>query len=119
MSKGSEIYKALIDDLVKMSRSCVSANRVIKGKVPGAVAAETGINDVLAKLDDKDKTILAQYVLDAYHCGIYDTLEQLEWLRECKDMVITVEGEVLPAGKYEGIPNDYIGRRDDWEWPED
>lgn len=43
----------------------------------------------------------------------------MEWLRECKDMVITVEGEVLPAGKYEGIPFDYIGRRENWEWPED
>ena len=119
MSKGAEIYKAFIDDLVKMSRSCASANGVRKGKVPGVVAAKTGINDVLAKLDDKEKAILAEYVLDAYHAGIYDTLEQLEWLRECKDMVITAEGETLPTGKYEGIPNDYIGRRENWEWPED
>lgn len=118
MSNGSELYKGLIDELVKMSRSCVAANRVISGEVCG-VEAETGINDVLGKLNEKEKSILAQYVLDAYHSGIYDTLEQLEWLRECKGMVITVEGEVLPAGKYEGIPNDYIGRRDDWEWPED
>ena len=118
MSKGSEIYKNLIDELVKMSRSCVAANRIIKGEVKG-VETETGINDVLDKLDEKEREILAQYVLNAYHSGIYDTLEQLEWLRVCKNMVITVEGEILPTGEYEGIPCDYIGRREDWEWPED
>lgn len=31
---------------------------------------------------------MAAFVLDAYGSGIYDTLEQLEWLRCCKDMVM-------------------------------
>ena len=117
MEKGRELYKTLIDELVKMSRRCADANNVKKGSVRG-IAAESGINDVLAKLDEKDREILAAFVLDAYGSGIYDTLEQLEWLRCCKDMVITVEGEELPTGKFEGIPCDYIGRRDGWEWPE-
>lgn len=33
-------------------------------------------------------------------------------------MDITINGEKLPLDKYEGIPNDYIGRRADWEWLE-
>ncbi|WP_312431041.1 DUF6547 family protein [Lacrimispora sp.] len=118
MNKGLELYKALIDKLVQMSRSCAAANSIIKGKVHGT-EAETGINDVLFKLNEKEKTILAKYVLNTYHSGIYDTLEQLEWLRECKAMVITVDGEILPTGKYEGMPCDYIGHHENWEWPKD
>ena len=118
MEKGAEIYKNLIDELVKMSRSCADARTVKKGSVPGIDAEKRGINDVLIKLDENERDILSKFIIEAYHAGIYDTLEQFEWLRSCKNMVITVEGEALPLGKYEGIPNDYIGRRSGWEWPD-
>lgn len=117
MSKGKEIYKNFIDDLVKMSRSCVSADNVKTANVRG-IDAKTGINDILNKLNEQERRILAEYILGTYHSGIYDTLEQLEWLRTCKEMVIIVDGEVLPTGMYEGIPCDYIGRHQGWEWPE-
>ncbi len=119
MNKGLEIYRNIIDELVKMSRSCADANAVKKGNIQGIDAEVTGANDILNRLSDRERDILAGFILDVYHAGIYDTLEQLEWLRCCKDMVITVEGEVLPMGKYEGIACDYIGRRADWVWPED
>lgn len=118
MGKGAEIYKNFIDELVKMSRSCTDARAVKKGRVPGIDAEKMGINEVLNKLDENERDVLSKFIIEAYHAGIYDTLEQLEWLRCCKNMVITVEGETLPLGKYEGIPNDYIGRRSDWEWSE-
>ena len=117
MDKGAAIYQKFIDDLVKMSRSCADANAVKKGKVPGINAEKTGINDILQKLNEQERNILAGFIIEAYSAGIYDTLEQLEWLRCRKDMVVTVENEVLPMGKYEGIPCDYVGRRSgDWEW---
>ena len=119
MEKGAEIYKNLIDELVKMSRSCADARAVKKGRVPGIDAEKMGINEVLNRLDENERDILSKFIVEAYHAGIYDTLEQLEWLRCCKNMVITVEGETLPLGKYEGIPNDYIGRRYGWEWSDD
>lgn len=118
MDKGTEIYQELIDSLVKLSRSCIGANCVMQGEVRGS-DSESGINDVLAKLSEKEREHLAEYVLSTYSAGIYDTLEQLEWLRECKDMIITVQGEVLPIDKFEGIPCDYIGRRSNWEWTEE
>lgn len=117
MSKGLEIYKSLIDELVKKSHSCVPANSVKNADIRGT-EAKTGINDILSKLSKQERSILAEYTLETYHEGIYDTLEQLEWLRTCKEMVIIVEGEILPTGMYEGIPFDYIGRRQGWEWPE-
>ena len=42
----------------------------------------------------------------------------LEWLRECKGMKISVEGEELSAGQYEGFPCDFIGRCKGQEWPD-
>ena len=120
MDKGAEIYKKFIDDLVEMSRSCVDSNLVKKGKVTENDETNKEMNKILKKLNQKERDILSEFILDTYNSGIYDTLEQLEWLRVCKDMVITVEGENLPLGKYEGISCDYIGRQSgDWEWPKD
>lgn len=102
-----------------MSKSCADARAVKKGKVPGIDAEKTGINELLSKFNDNERDILANFIVKAYHAGIYDTLEKLEWLRCSKNMIITVEGETLPLDKYEGIPNDYIGRRSDWEWPDE
>ena len=117
METGVSLYKAFIDELVKMSQSCVDATRVEKGEVHGS-AAKSGINDVLEKLSEEERKILAQYILETYTAGIYDTLDKMEWLRECRSMVISIENEVLPAGKFEGMPCDYIGRKNGWEWPE-
>ena len=120
LRNGIELYKKFIDELVEMSRSCADSNAVKTGKIPGIDAANKEINKILKKLNQKERNILSEFILDTYNSGIYDTLEQLEWLRCCKDMVITVEGENLPLGKYEGISCDYIGRRSGkWEWPDD
>lgn len=118
MDKGTRLYQTFIDDLVRMTKSCVDASNVEKGEVRGA-GAENEINEILAKLSDSERKVLSEYVLDAYSAGIYDTLEQLEWLRECKNLVLTAEGEVLPAGRFEGMPCDYIGRKNGWQWPEE
>jgi hypothetical protein len=114
-----EMYKEIIDELANMSKDCADARGVKKGKLPGTDAEQMGMNDILKKLNDTERDILAELIIDVYHSGIYDTLEKLEWLRCCKNMELTVEGEKLPLDKYEGIPNDYIGRRSDWEWPEE
>ena len=119
MDKATEMYKEIIDELANMSKDCADARGVKKGKLPGTDAEQMGMNDILKKLNDTERDILAELIIDVYHSGIYDTLEKQEWLRCCKNMELTVEGEKLPLDKYEGIPNDYIGRRSDWEWPEE
>lgn len=65
MDKGTELYQKLIDELVEMSQSCVSSDRVRKGDV---VCGETksGMNSILAKLTQSDRDILADYVLKTY-----------------------------------------------------
>ena len=115
MDKGAAIYKEFIDELVDMSRRCSHEGRVRTGHDPW----NNAMNAILEKLDDRERTVLANYVLDAYHSAIHDTLALLEWMRCCKGMTITAEGELLPIGEYEGMHCDYIGRRADWEWPDE
>lgn len=116
VDKGTKIYQEIIDELVRKSKSCVSANWVINGEAKGIGEHIAKLNELFAKLTTEEREILAQFVLDAYSAGIYDTLCDLEWYIDCKNMKITVEGEELPTTRFEGLGNDFIGRCDDWEW---
>lgn len=116
MDKGTKLYQDLIDELVKMSRECVDANNVKKGSVPYADSGE--INAVLQKLSDKDREIVSEFILGVYSSAIFDVLDLLEWYTSCGKMKISIEGETLPTDKFEGMQNDFIGRRDGWEWTE-
>ena len=118
MDKGTMIYQEIVDELVNKSRNCVDANWAVKGEAKGTGKHIARLNKLFAKLTQEERETLAEYAADAYMSGIYDTLCELEWYIDCKDMVITVEGEELPTTKFEGIGNDFIGRRDGWEWNE-
>ena len=116
MDKGTKLYQNLIDELVKISRECADANNVKKGSMPYADSEE--INAVLQKLSDKDREVLSKFILGAYSSAIFDVLDLLEWYASCKDMKISIEGETLLIDKFEGMQNDFIGRRDGWDWTE-
>jgi hypothetical protein len=119
MDKGTEIYQELIDGLVEKSKNCVGASWARKGKAVGTDELITKLNALFEKLSEEERETIAQFVADEYMSGIYDTLTELEWYVDCRDMKISVEDEELPTQKYEGIGNDFIGRRSgDWEWRE-
>ena len=118
MNKGKEIYKNIIDKLVDKSKNCVSADWAISGKVKGNSKDTEKLNAIFSKLSKYERKVLAQYLLETYADGIYDALCEIEWYIDCKDMKITVEGEELPITAFEGLGNDFIGRRNDWEWSE-
>lgn len=115
MDKGTKLYQEMMDGLVKMSRSCAGASNLRRGKAPGDSSEQ--LNLVLSQLSEEQRNVLADYLLAVYVDGIYDTLDHLEWLRCVKNMSISLEGEELPVGKYEGLSYDFIGRRQGWEWP--
>lgn len=116
MDKGTKIYQEIVDELVNKSKSCVNANWAIDGEAKGVGEHISELNKLFLKMTPEEREIIAQYALDAYMSGIYDTLCDLEWYIDCKDMKITVEGEELPTTKFEGLGNDFIGRREGWEW---
>lgn len=117
MDNATKMYQELIDELAEKSKSCVYANNIKKGTVPGVDTEK--INAVLNRLTEEERNTLAKFVTETYSSGIFDVLDLLEWYACCKDMKISIEGEVLPTDKFEGIQNDFIGRREGWEWPED
>lgn len=119
MDKGTEIYRELIDSLVEKSRSCVCANWVKNIALNANTDESKRLKSVVESLTPEQREVLADNTLGAYMDGIYDTLCELEWYIDCKEMEITVEGEKLPTTKFEGLGNDFIGRRDGWEWPDD
>lgn len=120
MDKGTQIYQELIDEFAKKSQECVASNWALHGEAKGTDEHIRKLNKLFKKLSEDERQTLAQYALEAYTDGIYDTLCEIEWYVDCRDMTITVEGEQLPTQKFEGIGNDFIGRRDgDWDWPEE
>ena len=116
MDKGTIIYQEIIDKLAEKSKSCVDAKWAINGEAKGTGDHILKLNKLFAKLSLEERETIAQYALNTYMSGIYDTLCELEWYIDCKNLEITVEGEVLPTRKFEGIGNDFIGRCNDWEW---
>lgn len=118
MDNGTKSYQELVDTLVDKSKSCVAANWALNGEAKGVSEHISKLNEVFSKLTIEERETLAKYVLDAYSDGIYDTLCELEWYIDCKEMKISVEGEELPTTKFEGLGNDFIGRCEGWEWTE-
>lgn len=118
MDKGTKIYQEIIDTLVSRSKSCADSDQVLNGEAKGISEHICKLNKLFSKLTGEEREILASFVLDAYSSGIYDTLCELEWYIDCKEMKISVEGEELPTTRFEGLGNDFIGRREGWEWTE-
>lgn len=66
------------------------------------------INELLSDLSDSQREILAGMLEDQFSRGVFESLKVLE------DLKI----EPFLDG-YEGSPyHDFVGRLDDWEWPE-
>ena len=115
MSKPRE-YREMIDTLVEMchkGQGQIAARRVREGiwhreASPDVLSDYHKINLLLARLSVDDREIIASLLAQAVECGVFEALKVLE------------QYEVAPFETgYEGSPyNDFIGRLDDWEWPE-
>lgn len=119
MDKGTQIYQKLIDELAEMSQECAGQQWALKGRAVGTDEYVQRLNELFPKLTDDERKTLAEFALNEYMSGMFDTLAHLEWYIDCEDMKITVGGEELPTQKYNGLSGDFIGRRDEddkWEW---
>lgn len=112
MDKGTELYKKLIDEFAEMSEKSVYDETVRENNV----GFDRGMNSVIKKLSPEDRNTLADYINKAYSARIFDVLCLLEWYICCRDMKITIDGELLPTDRFEGMQNDFIGRCDGWQW---
>ncbi|QQR87979.1 MAG: hypothetical protein IPJ76_07130 [Flavobacteriales bacterium] len=75
---------------------------------PDFIPEQHEINLLLGRLSISDREIIARMLADEFVGGVFETLKALE----------TFGIDPFNEG-YEGSAyNDFIGRLDDWEWPE-
>ena len=109
------IYRDFIDSLVEKCRrgqGQIDAQRVRRGvwnenARPDFIEDQCQINLVLARMSEADRAILAKMIASAVETGVFEALKSLE----------RYQIEPFTTG-YEGSPfNDFVGRLQDWEWP--
>jgi hypothetical protein len=115
MSK-PQIYRDIIDELVRACREGqgqIGARRARAGlwnagATPDRIPDQHEINLLLARLSTADRETIARMLADEVVTGVFESLKVLE------------QFGVSPfEDGYEGSPfNDFVGRLDDWEWPE-
>ncbi len=116
VEKGLLLYKKFIDKLVDMSKSCTDANNIKNGSYP-KLAAYQNMNTILEKLSQEERQVLSDSIQSCYSSAVFDVLSYLEWLSCCRNMQISIDGEILPSDTFEGFSDDFIGRSNEWEWP--
>ncbi|MGV3661556.1 MAG: DUF6547 family protein [Prosthecobacter sp.] len=112
-----QIYRNVIDDLVKACREDqgqIGPRRVRAGvwnpnAKAGFIPAQHEINLLLQRLSAGEREILAGMLEESVQTGVFETLKVLE------------EHQIEPFLEgHEGSPyHDFVGRMNDWEWPEE
>src|SRR6266404_6156611 len=109
------IYRDSIDSLVDMchtGQGQIDARRIRRGvwnenARPDYIEDQYAINLLLSRLSKNDREVLAKMITSAVETGVFETLKALE----------QYQIEPFRSG-YEGSPfNDFVGRLQDWQWP--
>jgi hypothetical protein len=108
-------YRAFIDRLVdecRKGQGQVGPNRAREGVWNASASAEQSpeqheINNLLARLSDGGREVLAGMLQEAFDSGVHATLVALH------------EARLPPFNRaYEGTPfHDFVGRLAGWTWP--
>lgn len=116
MPQPSALYRQVIDRLVHECREGqgqIGSQRAQQGTWnvsarPDFIPEQHAINELLARMTAEDREILAGMLRDQFVGGVHAAL------------VVLHEEEVQPfEDGYEGTPfHDFIGRLNDWPWPE-
>ncbi len=111
-----KMYRDIIDELVQMchdGQGQVGARRVRNGlwnqnATFDFLPDQHDINLLLLRMPAEDREILARMLAHEVTTGVFETLKLLE------------QFQVSPfTDGYEGSPfNDFIGRLNSWDWPE-
>lgn len=112
-----QLYRDVIDALVENCRTGqgqIGPDRARKGLWNRNATAESmpgqyRFNELLARLPREDRNIIAEMLAQEYVSGAFAALSVLN------------DFQVAPFEEgYEGAAyNDFVGRMDDWPWPEE
>jgi len=120
LTRPIDAYKALIDQLVNETSHSVTAKTVVERGTFLETSAYAVFNDLIGPLGPERRRLLSQ-ILDEERVGaIHDVLAVLTWWISPQGLGFTFRGESMPVDlSGMGLHGDYIGRRQDWEWPDD
>lgn len=113
-----EAYEAIVDQLVEDTNG-VSERLIREERIFSRSTGAQAQNAFVKSLTKEQRNLLAQMIRDERVSGIGAVLANLTWWLSCRKVRLTFRGKPMPfdlSGM--GIHGDYIGRLDDWEWPE-
>lgn len=119
-SRPLDAYKEIIDQLVTETSRGVTEKLVVREG--GFLETSDGrvFNPFLKSLSTEQRLKLAQMLHAERVSAIGGALAVLTWWIVAQKVGFTFRGEPMPVAlSGEGLHGDYIGRLDDWEWPED
>jgi hypothetical protein len=114
-----DAYKLIIDELVENSPA-LSSRLVREDGVFSKAAGTQEMNDLVRALTPAQRTTLARMLTHERQAAFHDVLATLTWWLDSGHVGITYRGHPMPVQlSGMGLHGDYVGRLDDWNWPED
>jgi hypothetical protein len=112
-----DVYKNIIDLLVKETVHVGAARHVARGKYLGN-APESPEAVFIKSLSSKQRKLLAKMMFAERTSAVGDVLSNLSWYIDCHEVGLTHRGQPMPTSVWGGGPHfDYQRRLDGDEWP--
>jgi hypothetical protein len=116
-SRPVDTYKQIIDSIVECSPS-LGARLVNEQAIFSNAEGREKMNELVRSLTSEQRSLLAEMLTEERVGAIHDVLAELTWWIDCREVGLTYRGEAMPSQlSGMGLHGDYIGRQDDWEWP--
>jgi hypothetical protein len=113
-----DAYKAIIDELVRESRSGVSARLVLTDGQFSKAEGHEVFNAFVATLSPDQRETVAGMLRWERSSAIHAVLALLSWWLQTRDLGLTYRGEPMPTDLSDmGLHGDFIGRQQGWDWP--
>lgn len=118
INNSKTIYKKMIDNLVEESNS-LSSSLIVEKKIYSKAIGHEEYNNFISSLSEEQRILLANMIRLERESAFHDVLATLTWWIDCEDVTLCHKGNVMPVQlSGMGLHGDYIGRLQDWEWPE-
>jgi hypothetical protein len=113
-------YRSLIDAAVDQTRGADLSDWVEKKRMYSKAPAHRRFNSFIRSLSAEQRTLLADLLREERRSTIHDLLANWTWWIACKGLGFTLGRKPVPVDVSDmGLHGDFIGRLQDWEWPDE
>lgn len=116
----ADAYKTLIDQAVEQARGHGRSERISKDCIFSKAPAHRRFNEFIGSLTAEQRVLLADMLQEERRGTIHDLFARLtEWI-DLDGLGFTLHEQPMPVDfSGMGLHGDFVGRLDDWEWPEE